>query len=100
MNLQRHPSWTLVSDNFHVLLSHIEELYEKHEFHGSADKLFAIVEKCTVNRPVRVKAVFVQVCVALVRTHADRFNYPVKRGCDFMSVEIHKLSQKTFETSH
>ncbi len=41
-----------VSENFHVLLSYIEELHEKHEFHGSADKLFAIVAKCTKKRPV------------------------------------------------
>lgn len=71
MYLQRYPSCTTVSDNFHVLLSHIEELYEKHEFHGSADKLFAIVEKCTMNRPVRV---------ASVRTHADRLEGRVKLG--------------------
>ncbi|CAB4012447.1 tuberin-like, partial [Paramuricea clavata] len=49
--VERHPSCTSVSENFHVLLSYIEELHEKHEFYGSADKLFAIVAKCTKKRP-------------------------------------------------
>jgi hypothetical protein len=50
--LQKNPSRSTVAENFHVLLSSIEDLHEKHEYHGSADRLFAIVAKCTTERPV------------------------------------------------
>ncbi|XP_028417406.1 tuberin-like [Dendronephthya gigantea] len=49
--VERFPSCVSVAENFHVLLSYIEELYEKNEFNGSADKLFDIVAKCTKKRP-------------------------------------------------
>lgn len=48
-NTSSHPELTKV---VHELLTSLESLFEKGQFYGSADRLFAIMESCVSKRPV------------------------------------------------
>lgn len=46
-------------ENFHSLLTSIEELYETEKFNGPEERFFNIVEKVSSNRPVSKTALVV-----------------------------------------
>ena len=46
------PTENALMENYHLLLSYIEELYEKGVFSGTAERFFDIVERCAGKRPV------------------------------------------------
>lgn len=62
-------------ENFHSLLTSIEELYETEKFNGPEERFFNIVEKVSSNRPVSKTALVVVISTKFLQRERRSKDY-------------------------